>query len=93
MIDVNRVPNAETIANRIFAVVNIGDIEQGMILNVLSEWNNEWIDIIAEQETGMADNVDAARKHSNEKRLKDRINKLGSKRPSMDDQAVDNTGF
>lgn len=76
MIDVNKVPTADIIAQRIFGVVNVGVIEQELVANILDDWNNEWIGIIAEQHTERSDNTEKARSHDNDKRLRDRINKI-----------------
>ncbi len=77
MTNINKVPDAEVIAERIFGIASLGDIEKEMVSKVLNEWNEEWIGFVAENETGKTDNVEKARKRDNAKRLQDRINKLG----------------
>jgi hypothetical protein len=84
-IDINKVPHAEIIANRIFDVVSVDEVSKGMVTKILDDWNNEWIDIIAEIRTGKHDG-----ENDNGKRLKRRINKLGAPVDTMN--GFDNTG-
>ena len=72
-INVDKVPDADVISQRIFSVITLGEIERELISKILSDWNNEWIDIIAEERTGRSEGDE----NTNSKRLKDRMNKLG----------------
>lgn len=91
MTDINKVPDADIIAERIRNTVTIHDLEMAMIVKILNDWNEEWISFVAENKTGRTDNTEQARKRDNAKRLKDRINKL-EPRSSVVEQ-VDNPGF
>ena len=72
--DINKIPDAEVIAKRIFDVIKFHELEQDIISKILNEWNEEWIDYIAENKTGMHDGT----KRTNDKRLKQRIDRLDS---------------
>ena len=86
--DINKIPDADTIAKRIFDVITLGEIESEMISKILNEWNEEWIGYIAENKTGLHDGT----QRTNDKRLKDRISKLG-KSPVDPTRGIDNAGF
>jgi len=92
MTDINKVPDADVIAKRIFDVTTLDDITKELITQVLNSWNDEWIEYIAENKTGKSDNTEKARRRDNEKRLKDRIDKLGgeSKQATFE---LDDPGF
>ncbi len=82
MTDINKIPDAGIIAERIFTSISVHDIQKDLIRKILEEWNEEWIDYIAENKTGLSDGTG----RSNEKRLKRRIDKLGEvSKPPIDD--------
>jgi HSP90 family molecular chaperone len=93
--NINKVRDAEMIANKIFDVILLSDIEKEMVSKMLNEWNDEWIDFVAENETGRTDNTEQARRRDNQKRLQDRINKLGGIKPKGDSRPamLDDPGF
>jgi len=75
-LDINIVPDADMISQRIFSVVNVGDIEQQMIRNVLNDWNDEWVNFVAIAKTGVSDSSDDNRRRDNAMRLRKRIERL-----------------
>ena len=92
--NINKIPDSDIISNRIFEITGLQGLEKDLVRNILNDWNEEWIDYIAENETGMTDNVDKARKRDNEKRLKDRIEKIGrNDKPIEPLITFDNLGF
>lgn len=97
MTNINKVPDADTIAKRISDITSLGDIEMEMVTKVLNDWNEEWIGFIAENKTGKTDNTEQTRKRDNAKRLRDRINKIGGpiNEPNMKAAVFDfdNVGF
>ncbi len=86
--DINKVPDADVISKRIFSVMSLGEIEKEMVTNILDGWNEEWIDYVAENQTGKSDGT----KRSNDKRLKDRIDRLGGT-PADRISGIDQSGF
>ncbi len=83
--DIRKVPDASIILERIKETVpSIHPLELELVEKILDTWNEEWIDYIAENDTGKSDGTE----RSNDKRLKRRISKLGGV-----DDAPDNIGF
>jgi len=89
-INVDKVPDADVIAKRIFGVMNLGDIEREMITKILSEWSEEWIGLIAEERTGLSENTKLDDKRRNSERLKKRMDRLGK---AVGETPTDNPGF
>ena len=89
MTDINKVPDADVIAQRIFSVMDVHKIQQDMVSNILSDWSEEWIDYIAENQTGMSDGT----KRSNDDRLKRRMNRLAPVSPIKQISSIDSPGF
>ncbi len=86
MTDINKIPDADVIAKRIFDTIKFHPLEQELISKILNEWNEEWIDYIAENKTGLHDGT----KRSNDDRLKRRISKIGG---ASGVELIDNIGF
>jgi hypothetical protein len=93
MTDINKVPDASIIAERIFAVMSLGDIERELIGKILNAWNEEWIEYVAENETGKSDNTEKARKRDNAERLKIRVEKLSGDNSVLRFNQMEDPGF
>lgn len=88
MTDINQIPDASVILERIKNTIpSVHELEMELIGKILNAWNEEWIDYIAENKTGLHDGT----QRSNDKRLKDRIDRIKS--PVDPISGVDNTGF
>ncbi len=74
MTDIRKIPDAMVIAERIKAAIpSIHDLEMKLVTRILDDWNEEWIDYIAENKTGLSDGTE----NTNDNLVKNRINKLG----------------
>jgi hypothetical protein len=90
MTDINKIPDANIIAKRIVDTIpSIHELEMQLITKILNDWNEEWIDYIAENKTGLSDGT----KRTNDKRLKDRIDRLGVVVNKGGVSILDNPGF
>ncbi len=88
--NIDAVPTAEVIAQRINAVVSISGIEKEMILSILSAWNDEWVEFIAESKTGVTDSSEEHRQ-SNADRLKKRMADLNITKTFMHPGVISET--
>ncbi len=85
MTDIRKIPDADIIAERVFAAITLHELDKEIVTKILDEWNEEWIDYIAENQTGKSDGT----QRSNDKRLKRRIDRLSG----GGDDVPDNVGF
>jgi len=79
-VNINKVPDADIIAERIFTIISVGAFEREIVQNVLNDWNEEWINYIAESKVGVTDSRSENRRRDNETRLKKRKEMLESLR-------------
>lgn len=72
------IPTAGIILDKIRSIATgIGDFEAELILDMLNDWNNQWVELIAEAKTNVTDNRDNARE-ANDERLKKRVAELSN---------------